>query len=57
MEEALCHIEIVQEKDRLIARVQTDLGGIREFEGSTYEDILGQLVFDLQEEFDTTLST
>lgn len=53
MEEEICHIEIIRVDDELlVANVQTALGGIREYEGPTFEETLRQLVIDLQQEFD-----
>ena len=52
MEEEICHIEILRVGDQLVANVQTALGGVREYEGPTFEETLRQLVIDLQQEFD-----
>lgn len=54
MEEPLCNIEISKSANVYIAKVQTELGGVREYRGKTFEEILEQLVIDLQEEFETT---
>lgn len=55
MEEALCHIEITDEGGEYLAKVQTDLGGVREYRHKDLEELLHQVVFDLQEEFEATL--
>jgi len=52
MEEEICHIEILRVGEQLVANVQTALGGVREYEGPTFEETLRQLVIDLQQEFD-----
>jgi len=53
MEESLCSIEIIRSANQFVARVQTELGGLREYRSRTFEEILEQLVIDLQEEFET----
>lgn len=54
MEEALCHIEITEEGGEYLAKVQTELGGVREFKNNDLEEVLRQVVIDLQEEFEAT---
>ncbi len=57
MEEEICHVEILEVDNKLVAHVQTALGGVRQYEGPTFEETLRQLVIDLQQEFDrATLS-
>ena len=51
MDESLCSIEIVKRGKGFVAKVQTQLGGQREFRGNAFEDMLEQLVMELQEEF------
>ena len=51
MEEPLCHIEIVKIGTMYVARVQTEMGGMRDYSSESFEEILEQLVMDLQEEF------
>jgi len=55
MEESLCSIEILKRPDPFLARIQTDLGGVREVKSPSFEGVLEQVVLDLQEEFDVTL--
>ena len=55
MEESLCSIEILKSANSYIAKIQTELGGVREFRSSTFEGILEQIVLDLQEEFEVAL--
>ena len=52
MEEPICHIEISQEEDEIVARLQSDLGGIREFRSLTFERVLKMVVNELQEELE-----
>ncbi|MDI6708582.1 MAG: hypothetical protein QMD21_04635 [Candidatus Thermoplasmatota archaeon] len=51
MEESLCSIEILKRGSAFVAKVQSQLGGQREFKGNGFEDVLEQLVIELQEEF------
>ncbi|HHD15510.1 MAG TPA: hypothetical protein ENK47_02260 [Euryarchaeota archaeon] len=52
MEEPICHIEISQEDDEIVAKLQSDLGGIREFRSFTFEQVLKLIVNELQEELE-----
>ena len=56
MEEPLCHIEISEDKNDIVAKVQSELGGLREFRAYTLEDVLRMVTIELQEEFDATLA-
>ncbi len=53
MEEVLCNVEFIKENIEFIARIQSDLGGTREYKGPSFEEVLEQIVIDLQEEFET----
>lgn len=53
MEELLCNVEIVKDHALFVARIQSALGGVREYSAENFEDLLDQFVIDLQEEFDT----
>ncbi|MBR6037615.1 MAG: hypothetical protein IKP53_02480 [Candidatus Methanomethylophilaceae archaeon] len=53
MEEVLCNVELVKENNDFVVKIQSDLGGIREYKSSQFEEVLEQLVQDLQEEFET----
>ena len=55
MEEALCHIEILKEYDTYYARMDSDLGGAREYRSGAFEGILRQIIAELQDEFDLSL--
>ncbi len=53
MEEVLCNIEIIKENNDFVAKIQSDLGGIREYRSPNVEDVIEQFVMDLQDEFDS----
>ncbi|HKM09173.1 MAG TPA: hypothetical protein VJX93_01610 [Candidatus Methanomethylophilaceae archaeon] len=52
MEEVLCNVEFMKENNDFVARIQSDLGGSREYKGPSFEEVLEQVVIDLQEEFE-----
>jgi len=52
MEESLVTIEIYRDENEVISKVQSDLGGIREYRGANYEEMLKELLNDLLEEFE-----
>ena len=52
MEESLAAVEIVREPGGFVAKVQSELGGVREYRGPTFEAVLEQVIIDLQEEFE-----
>ena len=54
MEESLCTVEFLKSANTYLARVQSDLGGLREYKGSVLEDVLEQVIIDLQEEFESS---
>lgn len=53
MEESLVSIEILKSSNSFVARVQSELGGMREYRSSSFEEVLEQVVMDLQEEFES----
>ncbi|MBR4504408.1 MAG: hypothetical protein IKP20_05505 [Candidatus Methanomethylophilaceae archaeon] len=53
MEEVLCNVELVKENNDFVVKIQSDLGGIREYRSVQFEEVLEQLVQDMQEEFET----
>ena len=55
MEEPLVTIEIYSDEDDIVSRVQSDLGGIREYRAPSYSEMLRELINDLLEEFEDTL--
>src|SRR6266540_2571340 len=50
MEESLVNIEFLKSSNRYIARLQSEIGGMREYTSSSFEEVLEQVVIDLQEE-------
>lgn len=56
MEEALCHIEISEENSEIVAKVQSALGGLREFRSQSLEEVLRLITIELQEEFSASLT-
>ena len=53
MEEVLCNVELVKENNDFVVKIQSDLGGVREYRSMSFEEVLEQLVQDLQEEFES----
>ena len=53
MIEPLCNITIAKDNGDFTAKVQTELGGLREYAGESFEELLEQLFLDLQEEFES----
>jgi hypothetical protein len=53
MIEPLCNITISKDDGDFTAKVQTELGGLREYAGESFEELLEQLFLDLQEEFES----
>jgi hypothetical protein len=54
MEETLCNVEFIKENNDYIARVQSEIGGLREYRNASLEEVLEQVIIDLQEEFDSS---
>ncbi len=54
MEESLCNVEILKVANIYLARVQSALGGLREYKSSSFEEVLEQVIIDLQEEFEAS---
>ena len=52
MEEVLCNVELIKENNDYIAKIQSALGGLREYRSVNFEEVLEQMVIDLQEEFE-----
>ncbi|GGM78996.1 hypothetical protein GCM10007108_16490 [Thermogymnomonas acidicola] len=51
MEELICDIEFDQDGDMYYARLRTEMGGLREYSGRTFEEVLNQVMLELEEEF------
>jgi hypothetical protein len=52
MEETLCNVELIKENNDYIAKIQSALGGLREYRSTNFEEVLEQMTMDLQEEFE-----
>ena len=52
MEEPICSVEILRRDDHFVARVVSQLGGKREYKSKVFENLLEQILFELQEEFE-----
>ena len=52
MEESICRIELEIEDTTYIAKVQTDMGGPREYRSTRFNGLLNQLMSELQAEFE-----
>jgi len=53
MEELLCNVEFLKSEAEYLAKVQSELGGLREYRSANLEEILEQVIIDLQEEFES----
>ena len=52
MEERLCQIDFVRTDSNITARLQSQLGGLRDFSGETFEEVLEQVYLELMDEFE-----
>ena len=50
MEELICNIEFDKDDDKYYARLRKEIGGLREFTGISFEDVLNQVMVELEEE-------
>ncbi len=46
MEESLVNVEFLKSSNNFIARIQSELGGMREYRSSSFEEVLEQVVID-----------
>lgn len=51
-QESLCNIEILKENNLFVVRIDSTIGGIREYKSVNFEDVLNQLDTDLRDDFD-----
>ncbi len=51
MQELICSIEFDKESEGFLAKLRTEMGGLREFTGMTFEEVLNLVVVELEEEF------
>ncbi|MEM1755501.1 MAG: hypothetical protein QW295_01745 [Thermoplasmata archaeon] len=52
MEELLCTIEFFMDEKRYVAKISSDMGGVREYKAETFDDLLSQVMLELEEEFE-----
>ena len=52
MQELICSIECDEEDDGIVlAKRLREMGGLREYSGRTFEEVLNQVMLELEEEF------
>lgn len=51
MQELICNIEFDKEEELYYAHLKTDIGGLREFTGKNFEEVLNQVMVELEDEF------
>lgn len=51
MQELICNIEFNKDGETFIAKLRTEIGGLREFTGITFDEVLTQVLLELEEEF------
>ncbi|MCL4342798.1 MAG: hypothetical protein M1267_02955 [Candidatus Thermoplasmatota archaeon] len=51
MQELICNIEFDRDGESFIAKLRTEIGGLREFTDSTFDSVLNQVMLELEEEF------
>ncbi len=56
MEESICRIELESSDGVYIAKIQSDMGGPREYQSSSFDGLLSQLMTELQSELEPDLS-
>lgn len=52
MEENICNIQIMRDSSSFVVKIQTEVGGLREYKAKSFEAVLQQMLIDVQEEFD-----
>ena len=51
MQELICNIEFDKDEDQFIAKLRTEIGGLREYTGNTLDEVLNDVMVELEEEF------
>lgn len=51
MQELICNIEFERDGESFIAKLRTEMGGLREFSGTSFDIVLNQVMLELEEEF------
>jgi len=54
VEEIICRVEFLKQANTYVARIQSEVGGLREYKSSSINEVLEQVVIDLQEEFESS---
>ncbi|MEM3397203.1 MAG: hypothetical protein QW620_06920 [Thermoplasmata archaeon] len=54
VEEVICTVEFIKQANIYLARVQSEVGGVREYKSNSINEVLEQVVIDLQEEFESS---
>jgi len=55
MEELLCTIEFLEENGVFVAKLQSQLGGAREYRGASFDEVLDAAMIELLQEFEGVL--
>lgn len=53
MEELLVHFDFYFEDAKYVAKVKSEMGGLREFSARNIDKLMEQVIIDISEEFDT----
>jgi len=51
LQETICNIEFEQDEGEFLAKLRTEMGGLREYTGRTFEEVLNMVMLELEEEF------
>ncbi len=51
MQELICNIEFLKEGEEYMAKLRTEIGGLMEYSGLSFEEVLNQVILELEEEF------
>jgi hypothetical protein len=51
MQELICNIEFSREDDEFVAKLRTEMGGLREYTGKSFDEVMNQIMLELEEEF------
>ena len=54
MQELICNIEFDKDGEQFLAKLRTEMGGLREYNAETFEEVLSMVMLELQEEFSWT---
>jgi hypothetical protein len=51
MQEMICNIEFDKDDDQFIAKLRTEIGGLREYTRNTFDEVMNDVMVELEEEF------